>query len=178
MAAVQPSSYDQYTNDVLSGKTGSDLATDFWKALSDPNTTTTEKSAMLNVLSGQIDGTMDNKTAAAELIAAEAAGNPATTPAATDQPSSYVQFRNDVASGKTGDDLAPDFWKALSDPDTTTTEKSAMLDVLYGQTHHTMDNKTAVAELDKAGLESSESSIQEAEITAWMDSMFGPGPHP
>jgi hypothetical protein len=71
MTAVQPSSYDQYKNDVLSGKTGSDLATDFWKALGDPNTTTTEKSAMLDVLSGQTHGTMDSKTAAAELTLAE-----------------------------------------------------------------------------------------------------------
>jgi hypothetical protein len=85
MTAVQPSSYDQFKNDVLSGKTGSDLATDFWKALSDPTTTTTEKSAMLNVLSGQTHGTMDSKTAAAELTLAEdtsTIGQPLATAAA------------------------------------------------------------------------------------------------
>jgi hypothetical protein len=95
------------------------------------------------------------------------------------QPSSYDQFTNDVASGKTGDDLATDFWKALSDPATTTTEKSAMLDVLYGQTHGTMDSKTAVAELNTAEAASNPESATEAAILgSYVDSLIGPGTHP
>jgi hypothetical protein len=63
------------------------------------------------------------------------------------QPPAYDSFANDVASGRSDSDstLVSDFWAALNDPTTTTDEKGAMLQVLYGRDHGTMDNKTAAS---------------------------------